>query len=261
MSPHCLYYHEPCSPHRIRGGFDDWFRYLAPGSRDPGCLEPTLDRVFGRLVCPGWRWQHPLRTRLLPGYRVVVKEVAAAMSVEWIASRYQPKVVIVLRHPCPVILSVLALGTSPEAEVAALLRQTKLFRDHLELWRRTIEQASTAFEKIAVVWAARHRVIANAITRNPGWLRVFYEQLCLNAKGVFRGVFEHLGLVWTREVEDYVAYSSSNNLPGAFETVRISSVQPDAWKTKFTAREARSVRQMVERFDLPFYTSDEHWIR
>jgi hypothetical protein len=261
MSQGGLYYHEPFATRQSGDvDIDYWFHYIPPGASDPSGLEPALDPAFAGLRCAGRRWQHPSWTRLLPGYRVVVKEVAALMSVEWIARRYRPKVVIVVRHPCPVILSELEQGTSPEDSIMALLRQRELFRDHLEPWRRSIEAASTPFEKLAAVWAARHRVIANAINRNRDWLVLSYEPLCLDPQKVFRWITYRLGLVWTCDLENYVEYTSSRNVPGHYKSVRISRLQPEKWKARITATEAESVRKMVERFRLPFYTSNDHWV-
>jgi hypothetical protein len=218
-----------------------------------------LDAAFSGLPVAGRRWQRPRWHRLLPGYRIVVKEVAALMSVEWIAVRYRPKVVIVVRHPCSVILSELQQGTSPDRSIEALLRQRELFEDHLGPYRSVIERASTPIEKLGAIWAARHRVVVNTMRRHRGWLKIFYEPLCINPQGVFDDLVRRLGLTRTKELEEYVEYSSSTSVPDLSGGVRISRLQVDKWKQRMAVEEALSVKRIVELFELPFYRSDEYW--
>src|SRR5207247_758089 len=45
-----------------------------------------------------------------PNEHVVVKSVHAPLALEWVAARFEPAVVVVLRHPLNVIASLLELG-------------------------------------------------------------------------------------------------------------------------------------------------------
>ena len=76
-----------------------WCRYLRPGDRD-AFFESRLGAAFRGHF---WRGSgHPFaayRARLGRSPRVIVKEVASFLSVEWVAARWNPAVLVILRHP------------------------------------------------------------------------------------------------------------------------------------------------------------------
>ena len=259
-----IYYNAPCSPGNTgkekltgKSDLDVWFRYLRPGERAP-YYERSLDRAFRGLPY-GARWHRGFWSRPLPNYQILVKEVASLMSLEWIAHRYDPKILVLLRHPCPTTLSLMKLGISAEQEKQALLRQSNLFDDHLGPYLSIIENTKTSIEKFAALWAARHRVVVNVLSRHQEWPVAYYEELCRDPVGRFHELFQQLGLDWMQQTEKYIINSSIRHVPGPFSTVRNSSQQVDNWKHEMTQPEIKSVRCIVEGFDLPYYRADHHW--
>jgi hypothetical protein len=114
-----LYYFEPAAPNISgTGGLETWFRYISPGDPDPE-FEAIFDPVFRGLPPTGRRWRRAPFHRLIPGYRLVVKEVAALLSTAWLTERYRPNVTVLLRHPCPTILSELRRDVPAEASRSA----------------------------------------------------------------------------------------------------------------------------------------------
>ena len=254
-----LYYFEPCNPAFTgKGDFDVWFRYLRPGAQDR-LFEEAFDAVFHGLPFPGQQWNRAQWHRLLPGYRIVVKEVAAFMAVEWVHDRYKPEVLMIIRHPCAVILSELGQGTPPERSMMELLGQSELFEDHLDPYRLTMEKASSPFETLGAIWGARHRVLANNLSRYPGWQIALYEDLCADPVGGFQQLLRHFGFPWTEAMERYVVQRSTGHVPGLYSVRRNSAQQINRWKHEMTLAEVNAVRRYVEPFDLPFYLSDADW--
>lgn len=91
-----LYTFEPASPTADQP-FDQWFAYARPDQPAPA-LAQTFDPAFWGL--PGRRkWRRAFWHRLLPGYRLVIKDVASLMCAEWLVQRYQPALLLVIRHP------------------------------------------------------------------------------------------------------------------------------------------------------------------
>jgi len=254
-----LYYFEPCSPDISgKGDFDMWFRYLRCGARDE-LFEQALDAAFRGLPFPGQRWNRARWHRLLPGYRIVVKEVAAFMAAEWLHARYKPEMLIIIRHPCAVVLSELGQGTPPEDSMREMLGQPELFEDHLNPYRSMMEKASTPFEILGAMWGARHRVLANNLSRHAEWQVVFYKDLCANPVAEFQRLFRHFGLLWTKAMEQYVIERSTGHTSGLYSVRRNSVQQIDKWKQSMTSADVNAVRHYVEPFDLPFYRSDADW--
>lgn len=253
-----LYCFEPGSPVVSKqGGLDTWFRYLRPGDRDRP-LEQIFDAAFRGLPY-GRRWRRSIWHRLLPGYRIVVKEVAAFMCLEWLVARYDPAVLVVIRHPCPTILSELKQGTDAEQSRLALLRQPYLWDGRLQFHRAALEQAQTPVEILAIIWAVRQRVLADALGRHPDWQLVFYEALCADPPGHFRRMFVTFGLPWTKQVEQYVIESSTVQAGGLYSGRRLSAQQVDKWRQEMSAAEIAAVRRAVEPFELPFYRDEADW--
>jgi hypothetical protein len=257
-APRVLYCFEPGSPVvRREGGQDTWFRYLRPGDRDHQ-MEQTFDTAFGGLPY-GRGWRRGLWHRLIPGYRLVVKEVAAFMCLEWLVERYDPAVLVVIRHPCPTILSELKQGTDAEASRLAMLRQPHLWDGRLPEQRAALEQAQTPVEILAAIWALRQRVLADALARHPAWPLVFYEALCAEPVAQFRHLFQSSGLAWTPQVEQYVIQSSTTQAAGLYSGRRLSAHQTDRWRQEMRPAEIAAVRRVIEPFELPFYQTAADW--
>ncbi|NEO11841.1 MULTISPECIES: sulfotransferase [Moorena] len=253
-----IYYYEPCNLDITgKGNMDTWFRYTRPGERDD-LLENAFDNVFKDLPFGGG-WYRGFWARALPNYQIIVKDVASLMSIEWVFKRYNPKLLVIVRHPCPTVLSEINKETPAELSRDTLLHQSSLFQDHLEPYRSVIEAAKTPIEIFSAIWAARHRVVADALSRNPEWLLIFYEELCLDPIGKFKELFEQFELPWNRRVENHVLQSSTNNIPGRYSKVRISNQQINKWKQTMNQSEVEVVRNYVKLSDLPFYQSDQFW--
>lgn len=245
-----LYTFEPGSP-TANQPFSNWFAYARPGQASP-TLQQAFDPAFQGL--PGRRnWQRAFIHRLIPGYQLIIKDVAGLMAAEWLQERYRPAMLLVIRHPCPTILSELAQGTDPLKSKATLLAQSQLFEDHLQPYRPVIEAATTPHEILAALWAARYRVIANALPRHPDWKIVYYERLCEEPVAAFHQLFSHFRLPWSDRNANFIWQSSTTTAPGLYSGKRVSRHQLDKWKEKLTPAEIAAIFRVIQPFQLPFY--------
>ena len=101
--------------------------------------------------------------------------------------------------------------------------------------------------------------MANVLSRHQEWPVAYYEELCRDPVSRFHELFQQLGLDWMQQTEKYIINSSTRHVPGPFSTVRNSSQQVDNWKHEMTQPEIKSVRCIVEGFDLPYYRANHHW--
>lgn len=249
------YYYEPCNP-ELQGirDFDLWFRYLRPGEEDD-VFTPALDAAFGGLSSPGSHRNGPQRSRC----RIVVKEVAPVMSLSWLIDRYDPDVLVIVRHPGAVILSELNKGTPVRKSKKALLHQDTLFADHLNPYRQQIERAQSPHEILGVVWGARHRVILNALAYRERWKIVYYEDLCFYPLREYRKIFTDFRLNWDDRVARGVAEHSSTHEPGIYSVKRVSAQQVNQWRQKIAPPELVRIKEIIDPFDLPFYRDPRDW--
>lgn len=261
-APGVVYYREPCHP-QVRYRRDDtvWSRYVAPGGRDAD-FEACLDRAFRGGYVGDPDLDPALRELRRSGdYRVVVKEVAAFLSAEWLCNRYDPLVVFAVRHPCPSVMSVHKLGlVEPEKRrFAELLANPELRDGVLADFIPHLEGLEDPLEVSAGIWALKNHVALDVARRRGDWIQVAYEDACLEPLETFRDLFTRLGLEWTADMEQRVIQSTSTAQDGPHATSKVSSRQVDAWRGKMTAGEKAMVRRAVEPFDFPFYNRDEDW--
>ena len=254
-----LYYFEPLHPSNLGGrDLSNWFRYARPGDTD-AALASAYDPIFAGLNSPAKAWNRHSWHRWLPGYRVVVKDVAVLMAAEWLYDRYRPLMLFVVRHPCAVVLSELDQGTPPERSLEAIVRQADLVNDHLSGYVPDLAEVDGAVGSLAAVWAARHRVVANGLVRYPEWKVICYEALCADPRGQFKQLFEALGLRWSKAMSEYVERRSSVDLPGKYSGRRVSRQQIDKWKGQMDLADVQRIRQITTALNVPFYASDEAW--
>lgn len=261
-APGVVYYREPCNLPMTEHSDDTvWARYVPPGGRDT-FFESRLSRSFRGLVeehdpapfrALARRWNGP--------YRVLVKEVATFPSVEWVARRWKPEVVLVVRHPCACALSVgnAALDRTEHARLTHLLEDDRRKEGHLESYREHLRSAKTPLEVSAAIWSAKSVIVSNAHARHDDWRLVRYEDICDDPLGSFQSLYGELGLSWTQEVETWLKKATSESSEGAFSTRRVTALQRDAWRRTMTPRQIDEVRRIVEGTDLPYYASDADW--
>ncbi len=261
-----LYYREPCHPYRNGIHEDDaanriWARYLRPGDRDP-FFERTLGHAFR-----GWFWPgggHPLsdyRKRIGARPRVLVKEVASFLSAEWVADRWDPQMLVILRHPGAYAVSVRNMDR-PERELArlAVMRaDEKLREDLIGDLEAHLARVETPLEASLATWGIRTRAALAALDRHPDWGRVHYEDVARDPVAGFRDLYVRLGLAWSDAIEAWIREKTTSTREGHFTTSRVSQERIDAWRHDLTPEEKDRARRVLEPFGLPVYSAPEDW--
>lgn len=259
-----LYYREPCHP-EINGlppeaAHAVWAAHVPPGGRHP-FLEQRLDAAFRGHFWPGSRHrltELPARLRRRP--RILVKEVAAFMSVEWAAARWGPEVLVVLRHPAACAASVRALGQD-----AAELARLRLLRSLPAVARAPfapcLDRIADPLEATASAWAIRTATVLEAVARHPDWAVVRYEELAADPVAGFRRLYARFGLAWTPALAAEIAERSRRDEGGAYSTRRDAAARIHAWRDRLSAAEIARLRRLVAGFGLPVYAGEADWPR
>jgi sulfotransferase family protein len=165
----------------------------------------------------------------------LVKTVRANQSVEWIADRFDPFVVVVWRNPLnalPGLIKRDARAGEVGPGVVQRLRDTAAWPPP-ELG--TVARAT---------WntCARLTMLTDAALRHREWLVVQHEDLCVDPIPSFKYVFARVGLDWSDSV---AAFLEESNRPGdTFETRRVTRDQVDAWKKLSEDQLSEAVVQM-----------------
>jgi hypothetical protein len=207
-----------------------------------GHLTPKL-KMVSALACK------PVRP--VAGATVLVKSVHAPLSLEWIASRWHPRVVVVQRHPLNVIASWGELGWGGLRIDGHPLVQERYVRP------LGIKPLEPGCSHLAVVtWQIGLFTVAlqRAAARHPDWVVVSHEQLCADPESGFASLCSTLGLEWGDASRQFLAAS---NRPGTgTTTLRVAGDQPERWKRRLDARQVCEVRRVLDGFPLTALADD-----
>ncbi|MFN2166915.1 MAG: hypothetical protein ACK2U9_11730, partial [Anaerolineae bacterium] len=86
----------------------------------------------------------------------LVKVIRANLMLGYVHDRFQPRLIYLVRHPCAVVQSRLALGW--KADVRVLLEQEALVEDYLRPWIAWIENETDPAGAHALWWAVENLV-------------------------------------------------------------------------------------------------------
>jgi hypothetical protein len=181
----------------------------------------------------------------LPGgpERTAIKSIYAAFSLDWLVDRYDPRVVVLQRHPLNVVSSWRELkipGFDLTTRPALLTRYRDRFTgDPL---------GPDASELTRISWQVGllTTAIGDALDRHPEWLLISHEDLCVDPPNRIREVIERLGMPWSPEVTQFL---DDSNRPGeGLKPVRVTKEQPTRWKGRLTDDEVEEITSVLARF-------------
>ncbi len=138
-----------------------------------------------------------------------MKSANCAFSLEWVAQRYKPQVVVVRREPLNVVSSWTALNIGGDRSLA---RPGPV----RERWLRPFglpELPAGASDFLCRVWTVAVLTVALKVTaeRHPEWTVVSHDELCEAPVEGFAALFQRLGLAWTEEAEAYLRATDDPN--------------------------------------------------
>jgi hypothetical protein len=187
-----------------------------------------------------------------PGANAVVKTVHAPLAAEWIDARFDPAVVVVLRHPLNVLASLLELGL-PDRDRALERRPgvpERVLRPlGIDPPEENASDAARAAWQVGMLQAA----LQAAAARHREWIVVEHEELAIGAIPAFRSLFERIGLPWS---EDVAAHLEASNRPGTgFTTNRLGADEPARWRRRLRPDQFRDALRVLrtlptDRWDL-----------
>jgi hypothetical protein len=215
-------------------------------------------RELWRAMCEPREPQLSLRLRVLTrlarppstrqkGNVVLVKSVHAPLALEWIAARFRPRIVAVVRHPLNVIAGWMALGWG-----GCALEQNPRVRERFgRRWKLPeLGPGSSALQRVSWEVGLITTVLHAGIERHPDWVVASHESLCLDPETGFRRLYEQLDLTWSRLVDRYLTES---NRPGTgYEVLRVASDQPESWKRRLTRDQVATSWSVLSRFEAPW---------
>jgi hypothetical protein len=180
---------------------------------------------------------------------VIAKSVHALMALEWIAARWNPKIVVVMRHPLNVLASWMDARVDLHDRDRQLDTHPKVLRRYVIPWGiSTPGPNASVLARAAWHLGLLASVMEATLARNPSWHVLEHEWLCDDPHANFRRICQELGLRWSRRQDEFL---SRSDRPGrGYELHRVASEQRERWRLRLTADEVDEALQVLASFPL-----------
>lgn len=283
-SPSVVYIHEPFSLHRDTRGwntqFDYWFTYVCEQNNNDyyQYIKDTIEFRYS-LMEKLKRDQRPeyivsqLKKRVLfnwyrlSGSRPLLKDPIALFSADWLFSKFNFNVVVMIRHPAAFVASIKEKDwTHPFSHFT---NQPALMREHLQPFEKKIieftKDKKDIVDQASLLWNLTHYMILKYKKAHPDWIYARHEDLSQNPVNGFRCLFEKLGLKFSEQMEEVVKKYSMGL--GAMPTMDSRDEFPGlnrdsleniyTWKKRLTISEIERIKSQVGELSKEFYSEDE----
>ncbi len=192
---------------------------------------------------------------------VLVKSVNSAFSLEWIAQRYQPRVLVLRRNPLNVVSSWVVLNMWSDRPIG----QHPAVRERYlaPIGVTAPDNGASAVRIAAFNVGLLTRALRQAAAEHPEWIVASHDQLCIDPETGFRDLTARLGLRWTPAMTDYLRKSDDPSFtvhggtpkfhPNAVSSTTTDSrrdQQASQFKRRLTPAQADEAREVLASFDL-----------
>jgi hypothetical protein len=222
----------------------EYFQYMRP-SEESEPLRSFVESVFsGQIRNP---WIDKYVERLSPQYRLI-KEIRACLFLRWIHDRFREvPILFIVRHPCAVVASRMALGWATDGDIEPFLNQAKLVEDHLVDRLALIKNARREEEKHAIVWSVSNLVPMRQFD-DTGLSIIYYEDMVLNLDRALPGIFATIGQPYEPSARKYADRASMMAGPNSAVTLGTNPIT--TWKDQLSQSQITNVLAIVEEFGL-----------
>jgi hypothetical protein len=229
---------EPFNPGKVR--IYRHFRrkqYLRPDDRREEYLGPARTVLTGGLRNP---WADRFNRRFVARRRLI-KDIRANLLLGWMRENFPGMpIVLLLRHPCAVVASRLALGWRDV--LSETMEQEELVDDFLLPVEAEIREARGNFERHLFSWCIENYVPLRQF--GPGEIHLsFYEGFLARPEHELRRLFAFLGETFDRRVYHALKHPSPLSREGEVASV-------DAWQRSVTDRQLERAVEILGLFGL-----------
>ena len=187
----------------------------------------------------------PDRTSAKAGVVPVAKSVHSAFCLPWLAARWDPRVVVVLRDPRNVIASWLELDIGDRDR---RLDDNPLIRSSViePLGLPASPSSEDPIRRIAWTLGLLNSAVLAVAAAHPDWVLTNHEALCVDPHAAFRALVEEAGLTWTEACDRYL--DNANAEGEGFTVKRVAAEQPERWRARLSPAQAQEIADEMARF-------------
>ncbi|MCP4536933.1 MAG: hypothetical protein GY832_07280 [Chloroflexi bacterium] len=238
----------------IRFSYSSYYHQYKISTRNSGKLPLkkvlTVSRDYARLFPQ--RFLTPL-----------VKDPIAVFSAEWLASRFDMDVVVLIRHPAAFASSLKKLNLT--YDLTSFLEQELLLRDYLHPFEDEINECIKTepdiIDQSILLWKMIYHVISLYQKKHPNWLFVRHEDVSQDSAHHFEYLFQKLNLNLTEKISKTIreyTQSPRKTLESSYKvTRRDSKSEILKWKKTLSGAEIDRIRENLIDIWNKFYSEDD----
>jgi Sulfotransferase family len=199
---------------------------------------------------------------------LIIKDPIALLSAKWLASRFGMKAVLMIRHPCAFVESVIRKGAVHP--FSHFLVQERLMWQ-LEPWRSQFERFDRGegdlVEQAAVLWAVLNELALGSAGNDSNFIIIKHMALAARPYGVFERIFEHVGLPFDKSAQSAIfrlmrrsgdgEIDFDAQTAGARYTERDPIGTVEKWRSRLSQRDIDRVRAITHHVADSVYTEAE----
>ena len=192
--------------------------------------------------------------------RVIFQVHTIMPMIEWFDATFPVDTVILLRHPIPNALSIMARHWRDECDDFLnheWFRDTHMTGPQIDLARRICAEGSV-LERQVLDWCLRMLVPIRAYESgsHPNWLLLTYEQTVLEPEKIVQVISQRLDLPDLEAMMRQVKLPSKNVTKGTADKVADPEYLLARWRSKISQAEPRQVMEIPRAFALDAYSPD-----
>ena len=217
-------------------------QYLRPSDGDPRYLLPASRILRGQLHN---RWVDQFNRKHLARRRLI-KDIRANLLLRWIHEQFpRIRIVLVMRHPCAVAASKMALGW--QTHLDDFLAQPQLLEDFVAPFASILESTHDPFERHILLWCIENWIPLQQFA--PGQIHVcFYEHFCLEPEREARALLDFLDRPFTGSLLEHMRKPSA--LCREESAIRIGGSLIDSWRNYVSDHRIKRTVELLRVFDL-----------
>jgi len=272
------YIHEPFNINNnqfyLTNNFDSWFLYIF-SENEHFYLKNIQDTIRYRLAYPNFSkikikyfFKYfikfvKFKYYQLFRYRPIIKDPIAFFSSDWLATRHDCDVLVLVRHPASFIASIKRKNWS--FDFNNFLNQKDLmsilnpFEGEI---KNIISENLNVIDQGILLWRIFAYMTIRYQSSHPDWMVIKHEELITDPIGNFKIIFKHFNLDYSSHVDSYLKKTISNNNPR--EVTKTIDIHRDInsigklWTSRLTKDEILKIRTSVSDYYYKFY-DDSDW--
>ncbi|MBX2977774.1 MAG: sulfotransferase [Flavobacteriales bacterium] len=229
-----------------------WWRQHIPEGVDWPEAEALFDDLFaGRMLSP-YLTQSTTPRALEEADRLVVKFVRGNLLLPWLVERFPlPKPVLLIRHPCAVVASMITHGAWNKLEPVPQVIPAHPHDGLLRGYQDVLGNVSTIEERYASIWCMSNAHVLTHPNNDRAWTTVYYEDLIMDTEATLQRIFAP----WGMEVPEAALTMSRKASRTTRENAQVHDPQAQlrAWKKALTPEAQERIIAMVKRFGINAY--------